>query len=281
MPVSPDSPLITAGELRSALGSPNPPVILDVRSGQGSRAAFLTGHIPSALYAGLQADFSGPGAPREGRTPLPGPAALQQSMRGWGISAASDVVVYDNAGGLTAARAWWTLRWGGHSAVRLLDGGLSAWSAGGGQLATDLLVPAPGDVVVRPGSLPTLTAADVIALPVTGALVDAREPARFSGESEPLDPVAGHIPGAINLPTTANLGADGRFLPPDELRARFEARGLHGRDPVAVYCGSGVAAAHEILALQLAGIAAVMYPPSWSGWITDPAHLVATGSGAR
>ncbi len=279
MPVSPGSPLITVGELRSALEAENPPVILDVRSGQDGRSAFLTGHVPTAQYADLQADFSGPAAPEEGRTPIPDAAALQASMRGWGISAVSDVVVYDNARGLTAARAWWMLRWAGLSAVRLLDGGLSAWSAAGAQLVTDLVVPAPGDIVVRPGSLPTLTAADVIALPATGVLVDAREPARFSGEAEPLDPVAGHIPGAINLPTTANLGADGRFLPPDRLRARFEASRLHGRDPIVVYCGSGVTAAHEILALRVAGIEAVMYPPSWSGWISDPAHLVATGDG--
>jgi thiosulfate/3-mercaptopyruvate sulfurtransferase len=276
---SPDHPLISADELREALESPTPPVVLDVRSGDDGRAAFLAGHIPAARYVDLRTDLSGPGGPEEGRTPLPSAAALQESMRGWGISAATGVVVYDGGSGLSAARAWWLLRWAGHARVRLLDAGLTAWADAGGELVTDLITPARGDVVVRPGSLRTLTAADVVALPSTGVLVDARDAARYSGETEPLDPVAGHIPGAISLPTTANLGPDGRFLHPDALRARFQAGGLLGRDPIAVYCGSGVTAAHEILALQVAGLEAAMYPPSWSGWITDPAHPVETGSG--
>ncbi len=281
MPDSPGGPLITPGGLRTALQSPAPPVVLDVRSGEQGRAAFLAGHIPAAQLADLRTDLSGPGAAAEGRTPLPTAAALEESMRGWGISAGTSVVVYDTGGGLTAARAWWLLRWAGHDKVRLLDGGLSAWVRAGGALVTGLVTPAPGDVVVRPGSLPTLTAADVVALPATGLLVDARDAARFSGESEPLDSIAGHIPGAINLPTSANLDADGHFLSPERLRARFEARGLPGHDPIAVYCGSGVTAAHEILALQVAGLQAAMYPPSWSGWISDPSHLVETGSDAR
>ena len=278
MPVTPGSPLIAAGELRTALESGTPPVVLDVRSGQDGRSAFLAGHIPAAVCVDLRADLSGPGAPADGRTPLPGTASLQEAMRGWGISAGSDVVVYDNSRGLSAGRAWWILRWAGHATVRLLDGGLSAWSDDGGALATGLAAPARGDVVVRPGSLPTFDADDVIAIPATGALVDARESARYSGESEPLDPVAGHIPGAINLPTTGNLGRDGRFLAPDDLRARFAANGLPGRDPIVVYCGSGVAAAHEILALQVAGLEGVLYPPSWSGWVSDPSHPAATRS---
>lgn len=278
MPKSPDSALISAGDLREALESPAPPVVLDIRSAEDGRAAFLAGHIPAARFVDLRADLSGPGAPAEGRTPLPSAAALQESMRDWGISAATGVVVYDGGNGLSAARAWWLLRWAGHASVRLLDGGLSAWADAGGELAKDLITPARGDVIVRPGSLPTLTAADVVALPSTGVLVDAREAARFSGESEPLDAVAGHIPGAISLPTTANLGPDGRFLSPDQLRARFQASGLLGRDPIVVYCGSGVTAAHEILALQLAGLEAAMYPPSWSGWISDSSHLIETSS---
>jgi thiosulfate/3-mercaptopyruvate sulfurtransferase len=278
VPVSSQSPLITAAELRETLKSAAPPVVLDVRSGQDGRAAFLAGHIPSAAYVDLRAELSGPGTPADGRTPLPPAASLQEAMRRWGIGAGGDVVVYDVAGGLSAGRAWWLLRWAGHAPVMLLDGGLPAWVEAGGELATELTAPARGDAVVRPGSLPVLTAADVIALPVTGILVDAREPARYTGESEPLDPVAGHIPGAINLPTSANLGSDGRFLAPDELWARFTASGLHGRDPIVVYCGSGVTAAHEILALQVAGLEGVMYPPSWSGWVSDPSHPVATGS---
>jgi thiosulfate/3-mercaptopyruvate sulfurtransferase len=276
--VSAENPLITADELRTALKSGTPPVVLDVRSGPDGHRAFLAGHIPAAAYVSLQADLSGPGGPAEGRTPLPAAASLQEAMRGWGISAGRDVVVYDDARGLTAGRAWWILRWAGHAAVRLLDGGLAAWTDARGELATGPATPARGDVVVRPGALPVLTADDVIALPVTGVLVDARDGARYRGEPSPLDRVAGHIPGAISLPTTGNLGGDGRFLPPGELRARFDASGLNGRDPIVVYCGSGVSAAHEILALQAAGLEAIMYPPSWSGWISDPAHSVSTGS---
>jgi thiosulfate/3-mercaptopyruvate sulfurtransferase len=278
LPVTPENPLITAVELRAALESGTPPVVLDVRSGPDSRSAFLSGHIPAAVHVSLQAELSGPGAPAEGRTPLPGAASLEEAMRGWGISAGGDVVVYDDVRGLSAGRAWWVLRWAGHAAVRLLDGGLAAWTEAGGELATELLTPRRGDVVVRPGSLPALTANDVIALPATGILVDARDLARYRGEPSPLDPVAGHIPGAVSLPTTGNLGRDGRFLPPEQLRARFAASGLPGRDPIVVYCGSGVSAAHEILALQVAGLEGVMYPPSWSGWVSDPSHPVAIGS---
>lgn len=271
------SPLITVAELREALQSGEPPVVLDVRSGASGRAAFLSGHVPTAVHVDLQADLSGPGVPEDGRTPLPAAASLQDAMRRWGISAGRPVVAYDDNRGLTAARAWWVLRWAGHARVQVLDGGLSAWAADGA-LTTELSVPVPGDVTVLPGSLPAWTASDVLALPTAGVLVDAREPARYAGQSEPLDPVAGHIAGAINVPTTGNLGSDGRFLPPAELRSRFEAAGLAGRDPIVVYCGSGVSAAHELLALQVAGLDAVMYPPSWSGWIADPAHPVTNGS---
>jgi len=280
VPVTHDSPLISAGELRQAIESGAPPVVLDVRSGEDGRSGYLAGHVPAAVYVDLQTELSGPGEPAAGRSPLPEPAALQEAMRGWGIGAGNDVVVYDNVRGLSAGRAWWVLRWAGHAAVRLLDGGLPAWAEAGGQLATEVPAPERGDVVVRPGSLPTFTAADVIALPATGVLIDAREFSRYTGETEPLDPVAGHIPGAVSLPTTANLGSDGRFLAPDDLRARFAAAGVQGSDPVVVYCGSGVTAAHEILALQVAGLEGVMYPPSWSGWISDPSRPVATGSGS-
>jgi thiosulfate/3-mercaptopyruvate sulfurtransferase len=279
MPDGPDNPLITADELREALSSGELPVVLDVRSGHAGRAAFLAAHLPTAVYVDLQADLSGPGSPQEGRTPLPAAELLQEAMRAWGISSARPVVVYDDARGLTAARAWWLLRWAGHPQVRLLDGGLSAWRAAGGEISTELAAPTRGHVTVRTGSLPVWTAADVIALPATGVLVDAREPARYSGHAELLDPVAGHIPGAISVPTTGNLAGDGRFLSSAELRARFRENGVEGRDPIVVYCGSGVTAAHELVALQVAGLEGVMYPPSWSGWIADPARPVVTGDG--
>jgi thiosulfate/3-mercaptopyruvate sulfurtransferase len=265
------NPLITASELREALGSAEPPVLLDVRPD------YAAGHIPTAVPVSLRTQLSGPGGPHDGRTPLPAPDALQDALRGWGISAGRRVVAYDDAGGLSAGRAWWVLRWAGHARVRVLDGGLSAWVAAGGELTTDVVVPSPGDVTVRPGSVPVWTADDVVALPATGALVDAREPDRYRGENDLLDPVAGHIPGAINVPTSANLGPDGRFLPPAQLRERFAAAGLVGRDPIVVYCGSGVSAAHELVALEAAGLNAVLYPPSWSGWASDPSRPVATG----
>ncbi len=277
-PVVSDWPLVSGAELRDALDSAEPPVVLDVRSGQGGRARFLAGHLPTAVCVDLQADLSGPGTRSDGRTPLPAAASLQESMRAWGISAGRQVVVYDEARGMVAARAWWILRWAGHAAVRLLDGGLPAWGDAGGELTTAVDVPRRGDVCVRTGSLPAWTASDVVALPATGVLVDAREPARYSGASEPLDPVAGHIPGAINLPASENLDDSGRFLPPDRLRARFQASGLEGCDPIVVYCGSGVTAAHELVALQAAGLEGVMYPASWSGWISDPANPVTVGT---
>lgn len=271
MPEPAENPLITAGELHEALAAAVPPVLLDLRPD------YPAGHIATAVAVSLRAQLSGPGGPHDGRTPLPEPEVLQEALRGWGISLGRLVVAYDDAGGLSAGRAWWVLRWAGHAPVRVLDGGLSAWVAAGGELTTEIVVPSPGDITVRPGSVPVWTADDVVALPATGALVDAREPDRYRGESDPLDPVAGHIPGAINLPTSANLGPDGRFLPTAQLRERFSAAGLVGRDPIVVYCGSGVSAAHELIALQAAGLDAVLYPPSWSGWTSDPARPVATG----
>lgn len=281
VPVSGFDPLISVSELRAALGSAEPPVVLDVRSGRGGASAPGAERIPSAVPVGLQADLSGPGGPHDGRLPLPDPHALQASLRRWGVRAGRLVVVYDGSAGLAAGRAWWTLRWAGHFLVRVLDGGLRAWTAEGGETTSGAAgVPEPGDVTVRPGSVPALTAGDVAALPATGVLVDARPPDRYAGAAgDPLDPVAGHIPGAVNLPAAATLGDDGRFLPPAELRKRFAGAGLEGRSPVVVYCGSGVSAAHELLALEVAGLEGVLYPPSWSGWTSDPARPVATGRG--
>jgi thiosulfate/3-mercaptopyruvate sulfurtransferase len=293
MPARPDgvSPLISADELREAVsgagaeGVPGgagarsaAPVILDVRSGAGGKPDYLAGHIPSAVYVDLVTDLSGNRRPggHEGRSPLPDPGVLENLMRGWGIGTGRPAVVYDDVGGFSAARAWWLLRWAGHAPVRVLDGGLGAWVAAGGSLTTAITVPERGDVVARPGSLPAWSADDVAALPAGGVLIDARPAERYRGESEPLDAVAGHIPGAINLPTADNLAPDGRFLPEAELRARFDAHGLRGREPLIVYCGSGITAAHELLALNAAGLDGILYPPSWSGWISDPTRPVAT-----
>jgi len=198
---------------------------------------------------------------------------LQEAARRWGIT--RSVVVYDNTGGLAAARAWWLLRWAGVPEVLILDGGLAAWrDAGHAVVQGAARHRPPSDIVLRGGRMPTLTADEAAALPATGTLLDARAAERYRGEVEPVDPRAGHIPGAISLPTTGNLrSGPPLFKTADELRERFA--GLTG--PVGVYCGSGVTAAHEIAALAVAGIDAALYPGSWSAWSSDPGRPVATG----
>ena len=183
-------------------------------------------------------------------------------------------MAYDAVGGMSAARAWWLLRWAGVRDVRLLDGGLAAWTAAGFALEAGSVTPEPGDVVLVRGALPTIDADEAAAW--TGSLLDARAAERYAGEVEPVDPRAGHIPGAVSVPTAGNLGADGSFLPDEELRARFA--GVQG--PVAVYCGSGVTAAHEVAALASIGVEAALYPGSWSQWSNDPARPVETGKAA-
>jgi thiosulfate/3-mercaptopyruvate sulfurtransferase len=187
-------------------------------------------------------------------------------------------VAYDATGGLAAARAWWLLRWGGCADVRILDGGLAGWRAAGGALESGEVVPVPGDVSLTGGGMPVLDADAAAALPGTGGvLLDARAGERFRGEVEPVDPRAGHVPGAVSAPTTDNLDGDGRFLPAAELAARFAALGVTQGDGVAVYCGSGITAAHEVAALAVAGVDAALWPGSWSQWSADPDRPVATG----
>lgn len=265
------SPLISAAELHERLGSVT---VLDVRyrmGGPGGRAEHERGHVPGAVYVDLDTDLAAPpGA--GGRHPLPDPGDFEAAMRRAGVRADRPVVVYDDWSGLAAGRAWWLLRYHGHPDVRVLDGAWPAWVEAGGAVHTGATLSGrPGDFTARPGQLPVVEADDVLGVPV---IVDARAPERFRGETEPVDPVAGHIPGAVNVPTSTNLRADGRFRSPDELRALYAAAGVVGDEPVAAYCGSGVTAAHDVLALELAGIPAALYPGSWSGWITDPARPV-------
>jgi len=279
------SVLITATELAAALDSPTPPVVLDVRwrltvaGGQAydGHADYLAGHVPGAVFVDLDHELAAhPADPSEGRHPLPSPEALQEAVRRWGISPADEVVVYDGEGNLAAARAWWLLRWAGASSVRILDGALQAWVAEERPLATDDVTPATGTFTVTPGSMPTIDADGAADWPEDGVLLDARAPERFRGETEPIDPKAGHVPGAINAPTGANLHEDGRFRSAAELRARFEALGVTPGTQVAAYCGSGVTAAHEVAALAIAGIDAALYPGSWSQW-SNQDRPVATG----
>jgi thiosulfate/3-mercaptopyruvate sulfurtransferase len=230
------------------------------------------------VFVDLDSELAGPATPADGRHPLPSVGALQDAARRWGICAGSAVVAYDDTGNLAAARAWWLLRWAGLTEVALLDGGLRAWTESGNPTRSgDEQPDAPGDVVLEAGHLPTLTADEAAALAVDGVLLDARAAERYTGETEPIDPRAGHIPGAISAPTAQNLTADGRFASVDVLRNRFTAVGAEHGAPVGVYCGSGVNAAHQIAALALAGVDAALYPGSWSQWSNDPDRPVATG----
>ncbi len=187
------------------------------------------------------------------------------------------VVVYDDADSTSAARVWWSLRYFGHDRVRVLDGGYRAWTEAGHRVSAAEPEVKPGDFIANPGRLPVLDAEGAAELATAGVLLDARAAERYRGEQEPVDPVAGHIPGARNAPTSGNVGVDGRFLPPGLLRERFAKLGATDALDVGAYCGSGVTAAHEILALNLAGIPAALYVGSWSNWVTDPANPVATG----
>ncbi|MGW5490616.1 sulfurtransferase [Streptomyces olivaceoviridis] len=277
--------IITASELAHELTGGNPPVLLDVRwqlstaKAAGApafdgRAEYAAGHIPGAVFVDLDRELAAaPGA--HGRHPLPDLTEFGAAMRRAGVSAGRPVVVYDGGQGWAAARAWWLLRWTGHPDVRVLDGGLPSWE---GELSTGTPVPVEGDFEPAPGAAGLLDADGAAALARTGVLLDARAGERYRGEVEPIDRVGGHIPGAVSAPTTENVGPDGRFLPAAELRDRFKALGVSEGTEVGVYCGSGVSAAHEALALAVAGIPAALYVGSWSEWSADPSRPVAVGA---
>ncbi|WP_369371051.1 sulfurtransferase [Promicromonospora sp. Populi] len=268
------------------------PLVLDVRWALGmadGHDQYRAGHVPGAVYVDLESELAAHGSPAEGRHPLPSASAFQEAARRWGVSAGSRVVVYDSVGGTSAARAWWLLRYFGVGDVRILDGGLSAWTAQGRALEPGDVTAEPGDVVVRPGGMPVLDADEAAALADgDGVLLDARAAERYRGEVEPVDPQAGHIPGATSAPTTENLGADGRFRSTGDLKRRFGDLGVStgsagsGADgagaAVGVYCGSGVTASHEVAALAIVGVDAALYPGSWSQWSNDPAREVAVGA---
>ncbi|MEV0004614.1 sulfurtransferase [Micromonospora sp. NPDC050980] len=273
--------LVEPDRLAAELDRADPPVLLDVRwrlAGPPGRADHTAGHLPGAVFVDLDTELCGPpGA--AGRHPLPDPAALQAALRAAGVRAGHPVVVYDGGDGMSAARAWWTLRWAGHRAVRVLHGGWPAWTAAGLPVDTTVPTPAPGDVTVTPGALPVLDAARAARLAAAdaGVLLDVRAAPRYRGETEPVDPVAGHVPGAVNLPAPAYV-TQGRFPAVEALRARFAEAGVRPDAPVGAYCGSGVTAAQAVLALHLAGRPdAALYVGSWSEWVADPDRPVATG----
>lgn len=276
------------------------PVLLDCRfdlaAPAAGREAYLRAHLPGAGYADLDLDLAGPVSATSGRHPLPAPDALARRLAQLGVARDVQVVAYDEANGAFAARAWWLLRWIGCKHVAVLDGGYRAWVAGGGELEYG----APPTAAPPAGAGLGATATTAVTAVVDGAavvsadevlraladparvLVDARAAERYAGTVEPIDPVAGHVPGAVNHPFADNLGEDGRFLAPAELRRRWEAR-LAGKaaENAILMCGSGVTACHDLLALEVAGLpGAKLYAGSWSEWIRDPARPVSRGSAA-
>ncbi len=293
------SALVDVDTLVHRLGSDRPPVVLDVRwtpsvrrADDGAallagsdRDAHLAGHLPGAVFCDLDADLAGP--PGEGgRHPLPTRDALTATLRRWGVSPSTPVVVHDTGSGppLAAARAWWVLRWAGHADVRVLDGGLAAWTAAGHPLEPGEVVREPADdAEVHTGSMPVVGLDALVAQvastgSVEGSLVDVRAAERFSGETEPLDPVAGHVPGATNLPVDRLVGPGGRLLAGDELRSALGDLVSAPAGEVAASCGSGVAATVLVLALHEVGVDAALFPGSWSQWTRDPSRPVEVGS---
>jgi thiosulfate/3-mercaptopyruvate sulfurtransferase len=268
--------LVTATELAQLIAAGSPITILDVRwqlTQPDGRAAHAAGHVPGAVYVSLEDELTDHAVTGKGRHPLPSGADVQAAARRWGIDEGASVVVYDDWNRAGSARAWWVLRAAGLRDVRILDGGLAAWIAAGGGLQTGVVTPDPGDVIVThddlyAGAMPTL---DADAAATLGArLIDARAPERFRGDVEPVDAVAGHIPGATNVPSTSLLDANGALLSDADLA---DALG----DVDGVYCGSGVTAAVAVAALAAIGVDAALFPGSWSQWSAEPARSVATG----
>ncbi|OLT48606.1 3-mercaptopyruvate sulfurtransferase [Saccharomonospora sp. CUA-673] len=301
-----DASVVTVAELAAVLDgaehdTTGRPVVLDVRwrlLGPPGIESYREGHVPGAVFVDIDTELAGRPGP-EGRHPLPEPADLQRVLRAAGMRADRPVVVYDDADSSVAARAWWLLRWAGHERVAVLDGGFAAWQAEGRPVTTETPQPAEGDVTVRPGGMPVLDADEAAALAREGVLLDARAPERYTGEHEPVDPRGGHVPGARNAPFAANTDADGRWLPPEQLREHFAALGITrftdteaetgagdrataAAPEVGVYCGSGITASSVVLALHRAGLSrpAALYAGSWSNWSADPARPAATGDDA-
>ena len=277
-------PLVQADELASHLDDPRW-IVLDCRhdlmAPAAGEAAYRASHIPGARFASVDRDLSAPKQLGQGRHPLPTKEAFAAFLAQVGVKRDSVIVGYDASNGLYAARLWWMARWIGHAAVVVLDGGLPAWLAAGLSTTADIPTPVRGDLAVGDSLVTTVGTADVEANLLTKArlVVDARAPERWRGEVEPLDPVAGHIPGAANHPMARSLAADGRFKPASALREAFDAT-LVGRAPDTVVqsCGSGITACHGLLAMEVAGLpGAALYAGSWSAWCADPDRPVERG----
>jgi thiosulfate/3-mercaptopyruvate sulfurtransferase len=277
--------LIEPAELARHLGDPRWVIVdcrFDLANPNAGREQFRSGHIRGARYAHLNEDLSGPITPRSGRHPLPRPEEFARRLGAWGIDAHSQVVAYDDAAGAIAARLWWMLRWVGHEAVAVLNGGLKAWLGAGLPLDAEEPRVTPATYVAHPRPEEALTVDEVVSALADRSivLVDARSADRFAGQNETIDPVAGHVPGARSHPFLSNLDAERRFLPAHVLRERWsKTLGAASADRVVTMCGSGVTACHHLLALQVAGMAgARLYPGSWSEWIRDDTRPIATGS---
>lgn len=272
--------LMSVDTLAHRMASGARTVLLDVRWVLGDpqgRGHYTDEHIPGAVFVDLATELAGTGAPTEGRHPLPDPVVFAESARRWGINDGDTVVAYDDNGNTAAARLWWLLKYSGFGQVALLDGGLAAWRQAGLSMEHGTEQPCLGNARLSFGQLPIVGIDEVAQWPASGKLLDARAAERYRGDTEPMDPKAGHIPGAVSAPTWDNLGPDQRFLPAAELTARFAALGISASTRVAVYCGSGVTAAHEIAALDIAGIEATLFPGSWSAWSSHAGLPVAAG----
>ncbi|UKA74072.1 sulfurtransferase [Arthrobacter sp. FW306-07-I] len=274
-------PLIDVPELEARLAAGYRTVLLDVRWALGDphgHEHYLAEHLPGAVFVDLATELSDSSVPDRGRHPLPAREQFQESAQRWGIRNGDVVVAYDDSANMAAARLWWMLRDAGLAAVYLLDGGLAAWRAAGLPLESGPVQPSPGNVELGSGHMPALDAGAAAGWAHSGLLLDARAGERYRGEVEPVDPRAGHIPGAVSAPTAGNVDNAGRFLPPGQLRRRFADLGVQDGTPVAVYCGSGVTAAHEVAALEVAGFRAALYPGSFSEWSNRPELPVAIGA---
>lgn len=270
------NPLISVQQLLAIQALATPVTVLDVRyrlGGPPGAEEFAAGHVPGSAHVDLDSDLAAPPG-TGGRHPLPDSASFVHAMAAAGVRTTRPVVVLDDWSGRAAARAWWLLRDHGHPDVRVLDGGWSAWLAAGGAVEQGPVTPEPGDFTGQAGHLPQVTAEQVLDVEV---LIDARAPERYRGDVEPVDAVAGHIPGAVNVPTEDNLTPAGTFRSSDDLAQRYAQVGVLPGSDVAVYCGSGVTACHDLLALEVAGVRGALYPGSWSGWITDPTRPVVAG----
>ena len=277
--------VISVDELRQRMARDNCRAVdcrFDLSDPEKGRALFEESHIDGAVFADLDRDLAAPASGESGRHPLPDAETFCSKLGAWGISNSTHVVAYDHGNGATAGRLWWLLRWLGHTNVSVLDGGFAAWQAAGGAVSSRPAAIEPAEFIGTPDSSMVATTEEILALVNAGEqfnLVDARDAARFRGEVEPIDPVAGRIPGSVNMPFPVNLSTDGRWRAADELRRQWRDM-LSGRPeslPI-VMCGSGVTACHLIIAAELAELPLPrLYVGSWSEWIRDPGRPVESG----